>query len=100
MPHQNVTNTIQCEIRYFMANNNASNVFHVKATGPITSTELDALEAAIQAWLDTHWAPIANDNWSANEIVLTGLNSLFDPRKSYAIAPPIVGGVSGDATPA
>lgn len=100
MAHQNVLNTVQIEIRYFAQNNNAANILHARATGTITSALLDTLNATVSSWLASDWAPLAAGEWTANEIILTGLNSLFDPRKSYPIAPPIAGTDATAALPA
>lgn len=100
MPHQDCANTIQCNLRYEMAGNNAETVFHVKATGTITEALLDTLAALITAWITSDWKPNASTQWAVNEIVLTGLNSLFDPRKSYPIAPAVNGADSTGALPA
>lgn len=95
-----VLNTIQVNVRYFLDNNNAENVFHVRATGTITSALLDTLHTVLTTWLTTEWKPIAAQEWAAKEIILTGLNSLFDPRKSYPIDPEIVGDGLAGALPA
>lgn len=100
MAHQDVTRTIQCQVNYFLDNNNAANIFHCLATSVIDVTLLDDIAGVINGWLTTDWAPLASDDWTANEIVLTGLNSLSDPRKSYPIAPPIPGTLTDIALPA
>jgi hypothetical protein len=83
-----------------MDNNNAENVFHVKATGVITEALLDTLAALIIDWLTTSWAPNASQGWTAREVILTGLNSLFDPRKSYPVSPVVPGTDVTGALPA
>lgn len=100
MAHQDVTRTIRCEIRYFMQNNNAANVFHVRYTSVFTDTEADALFAIIHTWLDTDWKDEASNLWTANEVVLTNLNSLEGIRRVYPIEPPIAGTREVDALPA
>lgn len=100
MPHQNVANTIQCNLRYSLDGNNAETVFHVRATGPITIPLLDTLAALITAWVSSDWAPNASSNWIVQELVLTGLNSLFDPRKSYPFSPAVAGTDTTGALPA
>jgi hypothetical protein len=83
-----------------MGSNNAETVFHVRATGPITLTLLDTLASLIEAWVTSDWKPNAAVDWVATELVLTGLNSLFDPRKSYPISPAVAGADATGAMPA
>lgn len=87
MKDQIITNTVRAEVRYFMDNNNAENVFHVGYSGPVGAPDLDDLAAEFVAWLAAEWAPLAGEAWTANEIVLTDLGSLTGARKSYAISP-------------
>jgi hypothetical protein len=100
MAHQDVTRTVRCEIRYFGQNNNAANVFHVRYTTAFTDTEADALFATINTWLDTDWKDNAAALWTANEVVLTNLNSLAGIRRVYPIQPPIAGTITDPGLPA
>jgi len=83
-----------------MENNNAANVLHAQYTGAIGLDDLDDLEAVIEAWLTTDWAPIAASAWACTEIVLTDLDSLSGKRKSYPISPPIQGTDTAQPMPA
>jgi hypothetical protein len=100
MAHQDVTETVQIEIRYVMDQNNAANVLHAKYTGAVSLSDFDNLENAIAAWLTASWAPVASSMWEVNQIILTDLNSLNGPRKSYPISPPIQGTDTAQAMPA
>jgi hypothetical protein len=88
------------EMRFINGRTNASMNIHVLATGPITIPILDDIAAIIIAWFTTDWAPSASIGWLANEVVMTGLNSLADPRKSYPIEPPIGGSDASAELPA
>lgn len=100
MAHQNILNAVKIELNYFMQTNNASNIMHARATGPITLALLDTLETVLKDWLTTEWATLASTTWSAQSIILTGENSLFDPRKAYPLSPAIAGTLTGGALPA
>lgn len=100
MTHQNVTNTVQVDMRFAMAGNNAANVLHVGYTGTVGIPDLDALDTVIEAWLTSEWKPLSSELWGAEGIILTDLNSLTGPRKAYSIDPVIVGDLTGGAPPA
>jgi hypothetical protein len=100
MPHQDVTNTVAIEIRFFLGSANAQNTLHARCATTPGLADLDLLGAEVDAWLETEWAPISSTNWSAVEIVLTSLDSIDGPRRSIPISPPIPGTVAVDAMPA
>jgi len=100
MPHQNVTNTVQIEMRFVMGNNNAQNTLHALCTGEPGLSDLSLLGAAVDAWIETEWAPLAASAWQATEIVLTSLDSIDGPRRSIPISPPVPGEGVSEALPA
>jgi len=100
MAHQDVTDTIQVDLRFEMGNNNAANVLHVGYTGEIGIPDLDNLNEEFQTWLETSWKPIASELWNATLVTLTDINSLDGPRKAYPVDPVLTGDVTGGAPPA
>lgn len=100
VPPYYVTNTVRVEVRYFMQNNNAANVFHVGYDSPPSITELNALGGAIEDWLTASWKPLSSQDWSANQILLTDLGGATGKRLSYPIDPIIVGSGVDNAMPA
>lgn len=100
MAHQDVTNTVQIELRFFMGNNNAQNTLHALASATPGVEDLNLLGAEIATWLETEWAPLASSDWTATEVVLTSLDSITGPRISIPISPPIPGEVIVPAAPA
>jgi len=100
MAHQDVTDTVQVEMRFFMGNNNAQNTLHALCATTPGLADLNDLGAVFVAWLETEWAPIASEDWTANELVLTSLDSITGPRRSIPISPAIPGELVGDAMPA
>lgn len=100
MPHQDVTNTVAIEMRFFLGSSNAQNTLHALCAGVPGPADLDDLGAVVDAWIETEWAPIASEDWTANEIVLTSLDSVTGPRRSIPISPPVPGEIAFDAMPA
>lgn len=100
MAHQDVTNTVSIEIRFTMGNNNAQNTLHALAATTPGNADLIELGNVVQAWLEDDWAPIASQAWSANEIVMTSLDSITGPRRSVPLSPAVVGTLVEDAMPA
>jgi hypothetical protein len=100
MPHQDVTNTVQFEMRFYMGNNNAQNTLHALCATTPGLADLNDLGAVVDAWIETEWAPIASEDWTATEIVLTSLDSIDGPRRSIPISPAVPGEVAVDAMPA
>jgi len=100
MAHQDVTRTVAVEMRFFMGNNNAQNTLHALCATTPGLADLNDLGAVVDAWLETVWAPIAASAWTANEIVLTSLDSITGPRRSIPISPAIPGEDVDQALPA
>jgi hypothetical protein len=99
MPHQDVTNTVAAELRFFLGSNNAQNTLHALCSTTPGLADLEDLGAVIDAWIETQWAPIASEDWSATEIVLTSLDSIDGPRISIPISPAVPGELAFDAIP-
>lgn len=100
MPHQDVTNTVAIELRFFMGNNNAQNTLHALCSTTPGASDLIDLGAIVDAWIETEWAPIASSSWACHEIVLTSLDSITGPRRSIPISPPVPGALVVDPLPA
>lgn len=100
MAHQDVTNTVQIEIRFSMGGNNAQNTLHALCTTAPGLNDLEDLAAVVDAWVVTEWAPLASSSWGAYEIVMTSLDSLSGPRASFPIAPPQQGTLAIEPEPA
>lgn len=100
MPHQDVTNTVAVEMRFFLGSQNAQNTLHALCATTPGLADLNDLGAVVVAWLNTVWAPIASEDWTANEVVLTSLDSITGPRRSIPISPAVPGELSSDAMPA
>jgi hypothetical protein len=100
VPPYYVTNTAQVEIRYFLQNNNAANIFHVGYTSEPSSAELTALCGAVADWLTTDWKPASSQDWTANEILATDLGGPTGKRVSFPLSPVIQGDGTDQAMPA
>jgi len=100
MPHQDVTNTVAIEIRFFLGAANAQNTLHALCTTTPGLSDLEDLGAVVDAWIETQWAPISSEDWQCTEIVLTSLDSITGPRRSIPISPAVPGEVADDAMPA
>jgi hypothetical protein len=100
MAHQDVVDTLRVEVKFRNATTNAENIFHVRTDAAPVPADLESARGVFQAWLLSDWAPIANENWAAVELVITDLSSITGQRRSYPISPIISGLVAGDALPA
>lgn len=100
VPPYYITDTVRLEIRYFMQNNNASNVMHVGYTTAPSVAELNGLCGAVADWLGTDWKPLSSQDWSANEILATDLGGPLGRRTDFPISPIIIGDGTDQAMPA
>jgi len=91
MKNQLIVKTVRADIRFFMQENNASNVFHVEYAGTIGETDLDHLFTYLADWIAASWAPLVSVEYTANEILLTDMDTLAGFRKAYPITPPTPG---------
>jgi hypothetical protein len=100
MAHQDVPNTVKAELRFLYEGNNAENVFHIRTSDVPNTSDINAMAASAQTWLEDVWAPLASNKWSANQMVFTSMHNLSGPRVVLAISPAIVGTNTEDALPA
>lgn len=100
VPPYYITNTVRCQINYFMGNNNAANVFHVGYTTAPAISDLSTLATAIEDWLTASWKPAASQDWSAVSVQLTDEGGPDGKRLSFNFDPEIIGSDVTNAMPA
>jgi hypothetical protein len=99
-PPYYVTDTVRVEVRYFLQNNNAANVFHVGYTTPPGLADFGVLGSTISDWLTSDWKPLSSQDWSANQIIMTDLGGPVGKRMSFAVDPEVIGSDVAQAMPA
>lgn len=100
MAHQDIAQTARIELRFFQGGELAENVMHAKAEDVITITEMDELAALFTTWLNDSWKPLASDQWSCAELIITDMTSVTGARKSYLTGgAPIAGLLAEDPLP-
>lgn len=97
---QVVPGVVRAEMKYQIPDNTCENVFHV-ARGLTfwTESEMDALEVVLHNWFTGTASADLSDQLGLYEILLTDLTSLHGIRKTYAISPAALGGLSGEYLP-
>jgi len=78
MAFQPVPNTVSAEIRYDLWGKQIENVLHFRYTGAYTGANLDALSAAIDAWVVASWLPLFSTTLVYRETFVRGLTSATD----------------------
>lgn len=99
MAHQDIAATLKVEMRYFLAGENAENVYYVKASGTIDEALLDAVGAMFISWEDTSGSTQRSNETNFYECVVTDMSSLFGLRKTYQPPAPIQGIIAEDSLP-
>jgi len=76
------------------------NIFHIKAPGAVTFTDLENIETVFQEWVDSDWLPMLHNTYVLNDFTVLDISEEDGIKVTHPYVSGNAGGVGGDPTPA